>query len=124
MPIRVVIADDEPDVILLLKVQLALIDDFEVVGTATDGGEALDVVRRVGPDAVVMDLLMPGVSGFEAIGLIRQEFPDVGVVAYSGVAGDFVREEMERLRVPVVLKSGDPGLLADALRSAAASSRA
>lgn len=115
---RLVLVDDEPDVLLLLKVQLALLDDLEVVGTAADGAEALEVISRVDPDAVVMDLLMPGMSGFEAIGVLRQERPHVAVVAYSGVAGEFVRTEMDRLGVPVVLKSGDPVELAAALREA------
>ncbi len=116
MTVRVLVVDDEPDVALLLRIQLAMIEGFEVVGTAADGGEAMARVRADPPDAVVMDLLMPNVSGFEAIGQLRAEFPDVAVVAYSGVAGDFVREEMSRLGVPLVLKSGDPTALVEAIR--------
>ncbi len=118
MTIRVLVVDDEPDVALLLRIQLAMIDGFEVVGTAGDGAEALARVRADPPDAVVMDLLMPNVNGFEAIARLRSEFPGVAVVAYSGVAGDFVREQMAALDVPLVLKSGDPTPLAEALKEA------
>jgi DNA-binding NarL/FixJ family response regulator len=118
-PLKVLIADDEADMGLLLKVRL-VIDGFEVVGVAGDGAEALEQYRRHRPDVVVMDLLMPNVSGFEAIGRIRAEFPESRIIAHSGVAGAFVREETERLGVPVVLKSGDLSALADAIKACAA----
>ena len=113
---RVVVVDDEPDIRLLLRVQLSLLEGFEVVGVAEDGGKALEVVRATHPDAVVMDLLMPAVNGFAAIAILQEEFPDIGIVAYSGVAGDFVRQEMGRRNVEIVLKSGDAVPLAEAIR--------
>ncbi|GAC1595582.1 MAG: hypothetical protein NVS3B21_18740 [Acidimicrobiales bacterium] len=113
-PQRVVVVDDEPDVTLLLEIQLRL-NGFEVVGSAADGAEAMTLIRQERPDAVVLDLLMPRVNGFEAIAMIQHEFPGTGIVAYTGVAGDFVRVEMERLGVEVVLKTGDSIALRDAL---------
>ena len=115
--IRVVLVDDEPDVLLLLKVQFSLREGFEVVGTATDGAEAVTVALATRPDAVVMDLLMPRTSGFEAIGRLRDELPELAIVAHTGVAGEFVRNEMARLDVGLALKSGDVGELAEALRN-------
>lgn len=115
---RVVVADDEPDVRLLLRMQLER-DGFDVVGEAEDGARAVEAVRAGGADVVVMDLLMPRVSGFEAIATLQAEHPRVGIVAYSAVAGDFVRTEMRRLGVELVLKSGDLAPLAAALRRAA-----
>ena len=117
--VRVVVVDDEPDIRLMLRLQLGVLRDFAIVGEAADGGDAVDVVARTAPDVVVMDLLMPRVSGFEAIGRLREETPGVGIVAYTAVAGDFVRTEMERLGVQLVLKSGDTTALANALRHAA-----
>jgi two-component system OmpR family response regulator len=114
-PIRVVVVDDEPDVLLLLKLQLRG-EGVEVVGVAEDGAEAIRLCRELRPDAVVMDLLMAGVNGFEAIATLQREFPDTGVVAYSAVAGDRVRSEMERANVPLVLKSGRATALVAALR--------
>jgi DNA-binding NarL/FixJ family response regulator len=63
-----------------------------------------------------MDLLMPGVNGFQSIAALQQEFPDLAIVAYTGVAGDYVRGEMDRQGVEVVLKSGDLRPLTDAIR--------
>jgi len=118
--VRVVVVDDEPDIRMLLDVQLKYAQGFEVVGLAADGGQAVELVEKLRPDAVVMDLLMPGVNGFDAISMLQQQCPEVGIVAYSGVAGDFVREEMDRRGVEVVLKSGDVGPLGRALRRSVA----
>ena len=117
--IRVLIADDEPDVCLLLKLQLELLPDFEVVGTARTGAEAIEQCFVLRPDAVIMDLLMPGTNGFEAIDQVHSEIPEVGIIAYTGVAGDFVRDEMARQGIRLVLKSGEVGPLVDALRAVA-----
>jgi two-component system, NarL family, nitrate/nitrite response regulator NarL len=115
--IRVVIADDEADVRLLLRIQLEQ-EGFEIVGEATDGRSAIECCDETQPDAVVLDLLMPGVNGFEAIPVLRRRHPGVAIVAYTAVAGDFVRKEMVRLRIPLVLKSGDVTALAKKLREA------
>ena len=79
------------------------------------GDDAVEVCRQARPDAVVMDLLMPVSSGFQAIEVLQQEHPGMVIVAYTAVAGEYVRSEMERLRVPLVLKSGDVRPLVDAL---------
>ena len=118
-PIRVVVADDETDVCLMLRMQLGAQPGIEVVGAAADGSEALHLCRELRPDAVVMDLLMPVMNGFQAIEAMQRELPDVAVVAYTGVAGEFVRTEMERMEVPLVLKSGDVAPLVDAIRRVA-----
>ena len=117
-PIRVVIADDEADVRLLLRIQLEL-EGFEIAGEASDGRSAIDACRDAQPDALVLDLLMPGVNGFEAIPTLRRQHPNVAIVAYTAVAGDFVRKEMERLRIPLLLKSGNVTALATKIRELA-----
>jgi DNA-binding NarL/FixJ family response regulator len=114
-PIRVVIADDEADVRLLLRIQLEH-EGFEIVGEATDGKRAVERCQQTEPHAVVLDLLMPGVNGFEAIPLLRRQLPGVAIIAYTAVAGDFVRKEMARLRIPLLLKSGNVTALAAKLR--------
>ena len=115
---RVVVADDESDVCLMLRMQLGAQPGIEVVGAAADGTEALALCREHQPDVVVMDLLMPVMNGFQAIETMQRELPDVAVVAYTGVAGAYVRHEMERMGVPLVLKSGDVTPLIEALRRA------
>jgi DNA-binding NarL/FixJ family response regulator len=119
-PIRVVIADDESDVRLLLRIQLEL-EGFEIAGEANDGKSAIETCRDAQPDVVILDLLMPGVNGFEAIPVLRRQHPNVAIVAYTAVAGDFVRKEMARLRIPLLLKSGNVTALATKIRELAKS---
>jgi hypothetical protein len=59
---------------------------------------------------------MAGTNGFASIAALQADYGDVGIVAYTGVAGEFVRQEMERRGVEVVLKSGDIEPLAEAIR--------
>jgi DNA-binding NarL/FixJ family response regulator len=114
-PIRVVIADDEADVRLLLHIQLEL-EGFEIAGEAHDGQAAIDACRDTKPDVVILDLLMPGLNGFEAIPKLRRHHPDVAIVAYTAVAGEFVRKEMARMHIPLLLKSGNVTALATKIR--------
>jgi CheY-like chemotaxis protein len=115
--LRVLVVDDEPDVRLLLRLQLQG-HGHEVTDEAADGEEALDCCRLDPPDAVILDLLMPRMNGFEVIPRLRADFPDVAIVAYTAVAGDFVRNEMARLRIPLVLKTANYAPVEGALRAA------
>jgi CheY-like chemotaxis protein len=117
--IDVVVADDEVDIRLLLKLQLRQAG-ITVVGEAEDGQQALELCRSLRPHVVIVDLLMPRMSGFEVIPVLRQDYPDVGIVAYSAVAGDFARMEMERWDVPLRLKNGDAEPLVQIIRELAA----
>lgn len=111
---RVLVVDDEEDVRLLLRLQLEA-EGFEVVGSCPDGHSAVAACAAVRPEAVVLDLLMPRMTGFEAIPKLREVDPDVVIIAYTATAGDFVRAEMARLEVALVLKSGDIRALARAI---------
>lgn len=117
--LRVLIADDEPDVRLLLRLGLRH-HRIDVVGEAADGLEVVERCAADPPDAIVLDLLMPRMNGFEVIPVLQRDHPEVGIVAYTAVAGDFVRREMARLDIPLLLKSGDAKPLAEALHRAAA----
>lgn len=116
--IEVVVADDEIDIRLLLKLQLRQFG-ISVVGEAVDGMEAVEVCEATRPDVIILDLLMPRTSGFEAIPLLQERCPDVKIIAYSAVAGDFARNEMDRYGIPLRLKNGDPEPLVAAIRAAA-----
>ena len=114
---RVLIVDDEPDVRLLLRTQLETAG-HEVTGEAADGAEAIELCAATEPDVVILDLLMPRVNGFEAIPKLRTKHPAVGIIAYTAVAGEFVRQEMKRLGIPLVLKSGAFSRLASVIEDA------
>jgi DNA-binding NarL/FixJ family response regulator len=94
--IRVLIADDQRVVREGLSMVLALMKGVEVVGTATDGAEAVELVRAVRPDVVLMDLRMPRCDGVEATRRLRTEAPEVKVVVLTTYSDD--RSVLDALR--------------------------
>jgi DNA-binding NarL/FixJ family response regulator len=88
MTIRLLLVDDHAVVRQGLKMFLALDPDFEVVGEAADGFGALRMAKELQPDVVLMDLLMPGMDGIEATGILRREMPDIEVIALTSVLED------------------------------------
>lgn len=121
--LRVLVADDEPDVRLLLRLGLRH-HAITVIGEAANGIEVLERCAADPPEAIVLDLLMPKMNGFEVIPILQRDHPEIGIVAYTAVAGDIVRREMARQSIPLLLKSGDSAPLADALHAAAHRARA
>jgi two-component system response regulator NreC len=81
--IRVLIVDDHTLVRAGIRSLLALVADIEVVGEASDGKEALEKVRELAPDVVLMDLAMPVMGGLEATRRIRREFQGIKVLALT-----------------------------------------
>lgn len=79
-PIRVLIADDHMVVREGLQLILSSEADFEVVATAVDGREAVNLAGDLQPDVVLMDLRMPGMDGLEAIDAIQAQWPTVAIV--------------------------------------------
>lgn len=82
-PVRVVVVDDVDDVRMILRLQLELDGRFEVVGEASDGDEAIDVIGALRPDLVILDRNMPGRGGLEIIGPLGEIAPDTAVVLYT-----------------------------------------
>jgi two-component system, NarL family, response regulator LiaR len=118
--IRVLIVDDHAVVRQGLRIFLDGEPDFEVVGEAAGGEEAVRLARALRPDIVLMDLLMPGMGGTEATRLIRSELDDVEVVALTSVLDDESVVAMVRAgAIGYLLKSAEADDLRRALRSAA-----
>jgi len=82
---RLVLADDNGDFRLLLSLALRNTTGLEVAGEAADGAEAIDRAVELHPDAVILDLDMPGTSGWEAIPEIRRRAPESKIVVYSAM---------------------------------------
>jgi DNA-binding NarL/FixJ family response regulator len=94
---RVVVVDDQPDMRDLVALILDDEDDFDVVGTAGDGAEAVRVVGELHPDLVVLDVAMPVMSGVEALKCLRVGSPDTRIVILSAHPRDAVDAVAHRL---------------------------
>ena len=81
--IRVMIVDDHTLVRAGIRSLLALVEDIEVIGEASDGKEALSKIERLKPDVVLMDLAMPIMGGLEATRRLRRDFPGIKVLALT-----------------------------------------
>jgi pilus assembly protein CpaE len=94
--IRVVVVDDIPSTRENLKKLLSFEDDIEVVGTAGDGREGIEVSRQLQPHVVLMDVNMPGMDGISATESLAVELPQCPVVIMS-VQGerDYLRRAMQ-----------------------------
>ena len=81
--IQVVLADDHALVRAGIRALLERIDKVEVVGEAGDGQEALRLIEQLDPDVVLLDLTMPGLSGFEVLKETSERFPNVNMIVLS-----------------------------------------
>jgi DNA-binding response OmpR family regulator len=89
------LVDDEPEFVSTLAERLQL-RGISVI-TASDGNEALALVEEFGPQVVVLDLVMPGVSGLEVLRSLRANHPDVEVILLTGRGG--TSEGIEGMRL-------------------------
>jgi len=118
--IRVLLVDDHTVVRRGLRLAFGLEGDFEIVGEAENGKQAIEAVAALLPDVVVMDLLMPVMNGVDATREIRSRFPDVEVVALTSVLEDrMVVDVVEAGAAGYMLKESRPDDLFEAVRAAA-----
>ena len=99
--IRVLIVDDHAVVRTGLRTFFDLQADISVVGEAADGSEGVAMARRLEPDVVLMDLLMPNMDGITAIGRIKAERPEIEIVTMTS----FIEEE----KVTAAIEAGASG---------------
>ena len=82
---RVLVVDDHPKVLKFIEIDLKL-RGFDVLST-TSGSAALELVRSKNPDIVLLDMIMPGIDGFETLKELRT-FTDLPVIAFSASPGN------------------------------------
>lgn len=91
--IRVLIADDSPTALRSICDYLEFAGTFEIVGTASDGQNAVQLAALYKPDLVLLDLSMPRVTGLEAAEHIRLSNPDIRIIIFSELQGLSLAEE-------------------------------
>ena len=119
-PLRVVVADDQASVREGLVLLLGGLPDIEVVGAAADGQQALELVGRHQPDAILLDLRMPVLDGIAAIRRLTAEHPGVAVVVLTTYVDEtLVLDALRSGARSYITKDADRTDIARALHAAA-----
>jgi DNA-binding NarL/FixJ family response regulator len=118
--IRVLLAEDHAVVRIGLERLLAGVEDIEVVGSAADGAEAVELAAQTRPDVVLMDLAMPVLDGRRATRRIVEANPEVHVVVLTSFSDrEQILEALDSGAVGYLLKDADPDELIRGIRAAA-----
>ena len=118
-PIRVMLVDDHTMVRRGLATFLKVFDDLQLAGEAESGAAAIQLCAEVVPDVILMDMVMPDMDGAAATRAIRQQFPQVQVIALTSFKeGDLVKHALEAGAIGYLLKDVSAEELAEAIRAA------
>ncbi len=118
MAITILLVDDHPLFRKGLRLLLEEQEDFHIVGEAGDGREAIDRVRTLSPDVVIMDISMPDFNGIDATRQIASEVPSAKVVALSiHAAKRFVEDMLQAGAAGYILKKSVPEDLVNGIRT-------
>ena len=124
MPISVLLADDHPVVRCGLQTVLEREPEFSIVGAATDGLEAVEMAEKLKPDVLVLDLMLPGLSGLEVLRILGERSPKTRTVILSMYRSNaFVAQALRSGAMGYVLKGCSEENLVRAVREAAAGRR-
>lgn len=117
--IRIMIVDDHAVVRSGLSAFLMVYDDLDFVGEAASGEEAIRLCKKLHPDVVLMDLVMPGMDGAAATQAIREECPDIQVIALTSFKeDDLVQRTLKAGAIGYLLKNVSSNELVSAIRAA------
>ncbi len=124
MAISIILADDHPVVRRGMQALLEHEQDFSIVGIAADGLETVRLAERLKPDVLVLDLMMPGLGGLEAMRILRERSPRTRIVILSMHSSSaFIARALQNGAIGYVLKGGPEEDLVRAVREAAAGRR-
>jgi len=123
-PISVYLVDDVPELRELIRLGIEEDPGFEIVGEAGDGRTALEGIAVTHPTAVLLDLSMPDMDGFQVIPQIREAHPDVAIIVLSGFSADRMGGKVLERGADAYVEKGTPiQELRDTTRIAVASRR-
>ena len=121
MSIRVLLVDDHAVVRQGLRMFLSLDSELTIIGEAVNGADALQKAHDLLPDVILMDLMMPVMDGTTAIGILRQDLPDIEIIALTSVLEDSsVFNAMRAGATGYLLKDTEADELCRAIKAAAA----
>ena len=124
MTVNVLLADDHPIVRQGLRNLLASEQDFRVIGEASDGLKAIELVNALRPDVLVVDLMMPLLNGLEVIRRAKHDLPGLRVIVLSMQNADaYVVDALKSGASGYVLKDTGPAELIQAIRDVVAGQR-
>ncbi len=117
--IRIIIVDDHPVIRSGLKYSLLAFDDIEVIGEAGSGEEALSLCGQTRPDVILMDLLMPGMDGGATTQAIKEQHPEIQVIALTSFQHKgLMQKVIQAGAIGFLLKNVSIDELAEAIRAA------
>ncbi len=118
-PIRVLIVDDHAMVRRGLATFLRAFSELSLAGEAGSGEEGIRLCAELQPDVVLMDMMLPGIDGLEAIRVIRKRNPHVQILALTSFKeGELIRQALEAGAIGYLLKDVSADELASAIRAA------
>ena len=124
MAISIILADDHPVVRRGMQALLEQERDFSIVGVAADGLETVRLTERLKPDVLVLDLMMPGLSGLEALRILRERVPRTRIVILSMSSSKaFIAQALQNGAIGYVLKGCSEENLVRSVREAIAGRR-
>jgi DNA-binding NarL/FixJ family response regulator len=123
-PITIVLGDDHNIVLKGLRALLESQPGFSVIGEATDGLKVADLAESLKPDILVVDLMMPGLSGFDVARRVVKRIPQTRVIILSMYSSEpHVVEALQSGAMAYVVKDASPEELANAIREVYAGRR-
>lgn len=108
-PIRVLVVDDHPMILEGTQALLRRSPNIEVVGAATSGKEAVQMVEELQPEVLLLDVRLPDMNGVEVARTVRTTFPDVAVLVLTGYDDTGMLRSMLQLGVPGYLRKTATG---------------
>ncbi len=124
MSISIILADDHPVVRRGLRSALDTEPEFSIVAEAGDGLETVRLIERLQPDILILDLLMPGLSGLDVLPIVRQRSPRTRIVVFSESANEeVILQALKSGALAYILKECGLEHLLEAVRRAAAGRR-
>lgn len=119
MTIRVILIDDHAKVHLAFSKLISLIEDIELVAQGNSGQEAIELCEEYHPDVLILDVIMPEMSGIAACQQMLIRFPQIKVIALSGFQDkESIQAMLEAGASGYVLKTSDSSDLANTIRTA------